>query len=376
MAQIEAHMESLVGNHIMALESDSGTGATFSPSGGGRPFLEAHRSIKIPGLTLDAVLSSQFGSPRATLTQTGTSGAVAPGYKPFSYRDLREAIMSAQINSYTGLLQRRSTEGQLKVNYLQENGQSLNATAVSTATGATAEGVASTESDFTVNEQTVDLRKISTHMNFSVEELRSRTDFVGFLTTRLNRAVANTLENHLVNGNHNASNSGQLQGLLNYESGTPFTNAIAGGIGVDNIENQISSMEDVMGQMATAILMEHTSISGVRTWHVGSADRRYIIADPAQRGPLMLWDVPVVRVPVLPAATVAVVDTMPIVCYDDGQAMEVRFTDSHGTNFISDVMTANTHVWAQQAFTRFVPASGQLAHKYVEVSTGWAVVKA
>ena len=375
--QIEAQVESLVGNHVQALLDQSGSGAGFDSAKGGRPFLETHRSITVPGLTLDAVLGTQFGHPRATMTQVGTGGAVATGYKPFTYRDLREALMTSQINNYTGMLQRRSTEGQLKINYLQENAQTLNAGVAGTAVGATGEAVASTESNFTVTEQDVNLRKIATHMEFSIEELRSRSDFVGFMTTRLARAVANRLEIQLVKGNNNASNSGQLHGLVTYEAGAAQG---ANTIGVDEIEKKISSMENVMGQMATGILMEHTGITSIRTWHVSTTtgqaqDLRYIFAHPSDRGPMVLWDVPVVKVPVLDANDVIVVDTMPIICYDDGNAMEVRFTDSHGSNFIADVMTANTHVWANAAYTRHVPGSAPLNHKYVERITGFALTK-
>ena len=109
------------------------------------------------------------------------------GYKPFTYRDLREALMTSQINSYTGMLERRSTDGQLKVNYLQENAQTFSAANV-------VERAERRRVSFTVDEQTVDLRKISTFMQFTAEELRSRNDFVGFLTTRIVRAVANRLE--------------------------------------------------------------------------------------------------------------------------------------------------------------------------------------
>ena len=374
---LQANLESLVGNHVMGLLDQSGTGAGFDAAKGGRPFLETHRSIRVPGMTLDAVLGTQFGHPRATMTQVGTGGAVATGYKPFTYRDLREALMTSQINNYTGMLQRRSTEGQLKVNYLQENAQTLNAGVAGTAVGATGEAVASTESSFTVTEQDVNLRKIATHMEFSVEEMRSRSDFIGFMTTRLNRAVANRLEIQLVKGNNNASDSGQLHGLVIYEAGGAQG---ANTVGVDEIEKKISSMENVMGQMATGILMEHTGITQIRTWHVSTTtgqpqDLRYIYAHPSDRGPMVLWDVPVVKVPVLDANDVIVVDTMPIICYDDGNAMEVRFTDSHGSNFIADVMTANTHVWAQAAYTRHVPGSAPLNHKYVERITGFALTR-
>ena len=112
---MEYAVESFIGNYVQALLDQSGTGAGFDPVKGARPFLETHKSLTIPGLTLDAALGAHVGHPRAaTLTQVGGTA----GYKPFSYRDLREAILTQQINSYTGMLQRRSTEGQIKVNYL------------------------------------------------------------------------------------------------------------------------------------------------------------------------------------------------------------------------------------------------------------------
>lgn len=380
---MEMFIESICGNHVQALLDQSGAGAGFDPVKGARPFLETHKSLTIPGMTLDAALGASFGHPRAaTMTQTGTGA----GYKPFSYRDLREALMTSQINSYTGMLQRRSTEGQIKINYLQESAQSLSADVVRTGTpagNAEAPTAEFAESDFTVTEQSVDLRKIATKMHFSVEELRSRSDFVGFLTTRIVRAVANKLEQQLIAGDNNKTNSGQLHGLGAYEAGAALSENDFHGIGVDNIEAKISSIEDVNGQMATSILMEHTSITAVRTWHVNvpggtggaTADRRYIIGDPNQRGPLMLWDVPVVKVPVLTAKDVYVLDTMPIVCYDRGEDMNVRFSDSHASNFTKDVWTAVCTFWANVAYTRHVPASGMLAHKYVERITGFENVK-
>ena len=132
-----------------------GSGAGFDPSKGARPFLENHKTFAVPGLTLDAILGAEFGHPRSQMTQ-GSSGT---GYKPFSYRDLREALMTSQINSYTGMLERRSTDGQLKVNYLQETAQTMGATNVG-------EGAQGGESNFTVAEASVDLRKISTFMQF------------------------------------------------------------------------------------------------------------------------------------------------------------------------------------------------------------------
>ena len=262
--------------------------------------------------------------------------------------------MTSQINTYTGMLQRRSTDGQLKVNYLKENAQTFSVAKV-------AEAGAATESTFNVAEASVDLRKLATYMPFSAEELRSRNDFVGFLTTRIVRAVANELESQLISGTNVAP---QLLGLeVHVPEGT--TGLSAGDVGLDVIEENISKTENVGGQQVTAILMEKTGITAMRTWHVnpGAAnappvDARYVIGDPRQRGPLVLWDVPVVRVPSLSDGVVFTVDSMPIVLYDRGESMEVRFSDSHAANFISDVWVAVCSTWAQQEFTRFAPAVG------------------
>ena len=212
------------------------------------------------------------------------------------------------------------------MNYLQENAQNFNAAVVSTgqpAGNAEAPTTGFAESDFTVSEQSLDLRKIATRMEFSAEELRSRDDFVSFLTTRIVRAVANELENQLVTGNNNGSNSGQLHGLNTYAgSGTALTSGVSGGIGLDAIEDKISSIENVNDQLATGILMERTGITAMRTWHVNTganADRRYVLGDPTARGPLVLWDVPVVKVPRLTASDVFVLDSMPIVLLRQGR---------------------------------------------------------
>ena len=367
--QLEVQMESLVGNHVQALLDESGSGAGFDSAKGARPFLENHKTFSVPGLTLDAILGSEFGHPRSQMTQ-GTGGT---GYKPFSYRDLREALMTSQINSYTGMLERRSTDGQLKVNYLQETAQTFAASNV-------AEGGEGGESNFTVAEATVDLKKISTYMQFSAEELRSRNDFVGFLTTRIVRAVANRLEQQLIKGT-NLNN--QLDGLeTEYPAttGAQGNTLTAGAIGLDRIEQDISEIENVAGQQVTSILMEKGGITAMRTWHVDPGatpnDLRYIIGDPRARGPLVLWDVPVVRVPSLTADVVFTMDSMPVVVYDRGEAMTVRFSDSHGDNFTKDVWAAVSSVWAQVAYTRATPATPALTSAaYIRRLSGFANVK-
>ena len=117
----ETRVENLIGNHVMTLLDDSGAGAGFDPVKGGNDFIETHKKMEIPHLTLPLLVQSYFGSVRQEVMTIGSS--TTEGYTPFSFRDLTEAILSRKINSYTPMLPRMSTNGQLKVNYIAETAQ-------------------------------------------------------------------------------------------------------------------------------------------------------------------------------------------------------------------------------------------------------------
>ena len=366
-----SRMESLIGDRVHALLEQSGPGAGFTPQGG-RQFLETHPDFKVPGMTLSSILVAQHGHPRAaTMTQ---GGATTEGYKPFNHRDLMAGLMAREITNYTGLLQKRSTGGLVKLEYQRESQQDLDA-GVTTETGS----FATHESDFTVDVEELSLRKVSTTANFSAEQMRGASSFVEFLTTRLQRAVANRVEAQLITGNNNAGSpaSGQLHGLNTYAgAGTAMT---AGEFGLDEIEKALSNMEDVAGQMASACLMGKDEISALRRWHVSpqaaTRDLQYIIGFPSGTQPLLVWGVPIVRVPSLTSGDVYLVDSIPIILHEDGEDMKLRFTDAHGTHFTSDVWSANASAWCNAAYSRVVPTTGALNAPYVTRITGWEVIK-
>ena len=355
----EARIESIIGNHVQALLDDSGAGAGFDPRTGGRDFLEAHRKLEIQGLTVPSMVNAHFGTfePQAAImTNTGS----AEGYHPFSYRDLNEAILTRKINSYTPMLSRRSTQGQLKINYLRESAQDF-ASNLETEENPSADFA---ESDFTFSEASVDLRKLANTMRFTAEELYSRNDFISLMTTRLVRGVMNRLEYNLVKGN-NAGN--QMRGLENYRpAAAGNTLSGTGNLGLDAIEDRVTDMMEVTDQTPVATIMPSASLSLLRQQKIAATDDRYLTGDPRERGPMVYWGVPVVVVRELTAGVVFVIDTRPVVLYDNGMPMEVRFTDSHAGNFVRDVWVAKTSIYAQQEFTRVVPAAGDLAHHYVQ----------
>ena len=115
--------------------------------------------------------------------------------------------------------------------------------------------------------------------------------------------------------------------------------------------------------MATGILMEMNGITAVRTWHVATPT-------PTRRRRALRY-----RRPADARAVDAVgraggqgsvargehrgtsPDSMPIVCYDRGEAMNVRFSDSHSNMFTRDIWTSVCdELWANAAYTRVVPA--------------------
>ena len=302
----------------------------------------------------------------ASLTEGGTGA----GVHPYPYQDTRTALMNREIIAYTGLLQRRSTGGVHDFQYLQEDGQNLNAGR--TTENPTADFV---EADFQINRKSDVLRKIASSMSFTVEQMMSVDNLINFVTVRLVRAVANQLESDLISGNDNNANSNQIRGIENYEAGTALSQDV---VGYDEIHNRIQEMEDVDGNRATVILMRGNAIHIIRTFHVSVAqsnpDYRYIMGGPDSKGPLMLWDVPVLKVPKLTDGTVFVIDPAPIVLYDDGSAMTVGFSENHGSNFLRDRWVAKTSVYAQQVFSKFVPSTGNLAKKYVQRITGFKAI--
>ena len=207
---------------------------------------------------------------------------------------------------------------------------------------------------------------------------------MGFLTTRIVRAVANRLESQLVKGNGTAPNLDGLESEYPATTGAQGNTLTANQVGLDRIEQDISEIENVEGQQVTSILMEKGGITAMRTWHINDGgasappvDARYVIGDPRARGPLVLWDVPVVRVPSLSDDVVFTMDSMPVVVYDRGEPMSVRFSDSHSDNFTKDVWAAVSSVWAQVAYTRATPATPELTSAaYIRRLSGFANVKA
>ena len=365
MASYEAKAAETMFQLAKAVSTGSGpiSSQTVSLAPALEDYLRANQRIKFDGLNVGNLVKSAFGTisglqlapQAATLVEKDSTSA---GFHPYPYQDTRVALMSREIIAYSGVIQRRSTGNVHDFQYLQEDAQTLNA-------GNTTENPAADfpESDFTVNKKTDTMRKIASLMTFTTEQMGSVDNLIFFVTTRLIRAVANKLESDLINGNNNGGNpkSEEIRGLTNFEAGT---NQASTTFGYDEIHKRIMDMEDVEGQTASVILMRGDNIHQIKTLHVGSADGRYIMGGPDTKGPNVLWDIPVLKVPKLPANTVFVIDPAPIVFYDDGRAMTITFDPNY--KFARDVWAAKTSIWGQQVFTKHVPTSGNLAKKYIQ----------
>ena len=320
-----------------------------------KSFMLANRCIELEGITTDAIIAANCGGMAGTLAENrfdvfsadmGSGTGTTAGYKPLTWQDMNVALMNREIIAYTGLLQRRSTDGRIEIEYLQETNKN-------NAAGATKEKPANPfpQSDFKVEKATDSLRKIATSADFTVEQMQTVPRFISFLTDRLVEFIGSKLEEHLITGDNNNSNSNEIRGLTAYKAGTDMATT-AKHFGYDEIRNRMATMEDVVNQRAVAILMQGSLIAAIQTLHVGATDGRYIMGGPANRGPMTLWDVPVVKTPQVPADTVFLVDTRPIVLFDNGYPMQIEFTDSDASKFKTDEWTAKTSIYAQQVFTR------------------------
>jgi HK97 family phage major capsid protein len=215
----------------------------------------------------------------------------------------------------------------------------------------TAEGATKPEAGVTYTDDEALARVVAGWMKLPKPALSDVPALRGIIDQRLRYIVLRRLEAQIINGNGTAPN---LRGLLN-TSGIGAVAYDAGELAADQILTGIVNVL-LADAMADGILMHPTDWAAVLKVKA-AGDGHYYSAGPFSVTPQVIWGVPLIPSPAVPAGMVLVGDFSIGVQLFVREGIQVLFSDSDGTDFIQNRVTLLGEgrfalpVWRPSAFS-------------------------
>lgn len=174
---------------------------------------------------------------------------------------------------------------------------------------AVAEGGIKPESAFTFTERTVGMSKIATSLPVTEEQMMDVPQIRGIVDDRLTLQLKLEEERELLQGNPGGSNSSEILGFLNKAG----TQTIAKGANAKVLDDfsanlyMITEIESTVGfANVTGIVMHPMDWFAMRT--IQDSTGRYVMGNPDQVGPAVLWGKPVIPTIAMPQGTILMGD--------------------------------------------------------------------
>lgn len=257
--------------------------------------------------------------PEATLDMhLKTLLTTTAGWAPEVLRNDRLVEFATRPIQVADLIPQTQT-AQASVQYMEE-------TTFTNAAAETAEGGTYPESALAFTEQTSPVRKISTFIPVTDEQLEDVPRMRGVLDNRLPFMIRQRLDSQILVGNGTAPN---LRGLLNVVG---IQTQAKGADPAPDAFYKAMVKVNVTGQaQANLIVVNPTDWQGVRL--LRTADGIYIWGNPSDAGPERMWGLTVAQAQALTAGTGVVADTSYLeLAVRSG--IDVQVSNSHSTYFV------------------------------------------
>jgi HK97 family phage major capsid protein len=258
--------------------------------------------------------------PEATLDiELKTLMTTAAGWDPEETRTGRVVDYATRPIQVADLIP-QTTTSQSAVQYMEE-------TTFTNSAAEVAEGGTYPESALALTEQTSIVRKVSTFLPVTDEQLEDEPQVRGYIDNRLPFMVRQRLDLQIISGNGTAPN---LRGILNV-SGIQ-TQAKGADPTPDAVYKAITKV-NVTGQaMANAVIFHPTNWQDVRL--LRTADGLYIWGNPSDAGPERIWGMRVVLAQASTSGTAIVGDFANFIELAVRRGIDVQVSNSHSTYFI------------------------------------------
>lgn len=279
--------------------------------------------------------------PEATLDiELKTLLTTTAGWAPEVLRNDRLVEFATRPVQVADLIPQTETQ-QAAVQYMEE-------TTFTNAAAETAEGGTYPESALAFTEQTSNVRKISTFLPVTDEQLEDIPRIRGVIDNRLPFMIRQRLDLQIIAGNGTAPN---LRGILNVVG--IQTQAKGADPTPDAIYKAIVKVEVTGQAMANAVIMHPTNWQDVRL--LRTADGLYIWGNPSDAGPERIWGLRVVRAQASTLGTAITGDFANFSELAVRRGLDTQVSNSHSTFFIEGKQAIRADIRA--AFVVYRPAA-------------------
>jgi HK97 family phage major capsid protein len=204
------------------------------------------------------------------------------------------------------------------------------------------------ESALAFTERTSAVRKITTFLPVTDEQLEDIPGAQQYLDSRLPFMVQQRLDGQIVSGDGSSPN---LRGLLNI-SGIS-TQARGTDASPDAILKAIVKVRVTGRAVPSAVLVHSTDWQNIRL--LKDANGNYIWGSPSTAGPEQIWGLPVAQTETLTAGTALVADLLRYTALYTRRGLNVQVSNSHSTFFVEGKQAVRADV--RVAFVVYRPAS-------------------
>lgn len=235
----------------------------------------------------------------------------------------------------------QTTTTQSAVQYMEE-------TTFTNAAAEVAEGGTYPESALAYTEQTSIVRKISTFLPVTDEQLEDVPRMQGVIDNRLPFMIRQRLDLQIVSGNGTAPN---LRGVMNVVG--IQTQAKGADPTPDAVYKAIVKVEVTGQAVANAVVMHPTNWQDVRL--LRTADGLYIWGNPSDAGPERIWGLRVVRAQAATLGTAITGDFANFSELSVRRGLDTQISNSHSTFFVEGKVAVRADIRA--AFVVYRPAA-------------------
>ena len=265
-------------------------------------------------------LKSGNAGPEAHLDiEFKTLMTTSAGWAPETTRTGRVVDYATRPIQVTDIIP-STTTGQAAVVYMEE-------TTFTNAAAETAEGGTFPESALALTEQSSPVRKISTFLPVTDEQLEDEQQARGYINNRLPFMLRQRLDGQVLVGNGTAPN---LRGFLNVvgiqtqaKGADPVPDAIYKGMVLSRVTGRA---------FPNAVVFHPLDWQDVRL--LRTADGIYIWGSPSEAGPARIWGLPVVESDAITQNTALVGDFANFSELSVRRGIDVQVSNSHGTYFV------------------------------------------
>jgi HK97 family phage major capsid protein len=256
-----------------------------------------------------------LGVSLKTLMETGA------GWAPETLRTGKLVDKAARPIQVIDLIPAGQT-GQAAVVYMEE-------TTLTQSAAETSEGGSYPEDAYALTERSSTVRKISTFLPVTDEQLEDVPQVRGYINNRLPMSLRRRLDSQLLNGDGVAPN---LEGIT-VKSGTQSHSraSFSGDKPVDALFRAARKVRVTGRALPNGIIINPEDFESIRLMKTN--DGAYVWGHPSEAGPERIWGLPIAQSDILTAGTAVVADFM-FSELAERRGIVVKMSDSHSDYFV------------------------------------------